>query len=164
MKRFWVRLPDDLHEKLKAAAVRERRSVANEIVCLLERALAAETSQPGAIVAPDPSRPGRAVLVITELSDLCGPTVGKIVLPTRLHREPAGQVFDLDEPWLLREAYQIVLTEAWGALDLATWLNAARLIEAWPELYLPAAVRQAWQDVHPVLAAAGQAGPVPDAG
>jgi len=157
MKRSLLRLPDDLHEKIKAAAARERRSVHNEIVCLLERSLAAETRQPGAIVAQDPSRPGRPVLVITELSDLRGPAGGKIVLPSRLHPEPAGQVFDLDEPWLLREAYQIVLTEAAGAQDLATWLNAARLIHAWAELYLPAAVRQAWQEVHPVLAAAGRA-------
>ena len=43
------------------------------------------------------------------------------------------------------------------AQDLAAWINAPRLIEAWPELYLPAAVRQAWEDVHPVLAAAGRA-------
>jgi hypothetical protein len=157
MKGFWLLLPDNLHEKIKAAAARERRSVRNEIVCLLERALGAETSQPGAIVAPDPSRPGRAALVITELSDLQGPAGGKIVLPTRLHREPAGQVFDLDEPWLLRDAYQVVLTEAAGAQDLATWLNAARLVEAWPELYLPAAVRHAWEEVHPVLTSAGRA-------
>ena len=65
-------------------------------------------------------------------------------------------MFDLDEPWLLREAYQVVLTEASGAADLATWLNAPRLIQAWPQLYLPAAVRQAWQDVHPALATAGR--------
>jgi len=158
MKRSVLRLPDELHEKIKAAAARERRSLHNQIVCLLERSLAAETRQPGAIVAPDASRPGRAVLVITELSDLRGPAAGKIVLPSRLHPEPAGQVFDLDEPWLLREAYQVVLTEAAGAQDLATWLNAPRLIEAWPELYLPAAVRQAWQDVHAVLATAGAGG------
>ena len=157
MKRSLLRLPDELHEKIKAAAARERRSFHNEIMCLLERAVAAETSQPGAVAAPDPSRPGRAVLVIAELSDLRGPAGGKIVLPTRLHPEPAGQVFDLDEPWLLREAYQVVLTEATGAQDLATWINAARLIEAWPELYLPAAVRQAWQDVHPVLAGTREA-------
>jgi plasmid stability protein len=158
VKHSLLRLPDELHDKIKAAAARERRSVANETVCLLERSLAAETAQPGAIVAPDPSRPGRPVLVITELSDLQGPAGGKIVLPTRLHREPAGQVFDLDEPWLLREAYQVVLTEASGAHDLATWINGPRLIEAWPELYLPAAVRQAWEEVHPVLAAgAGRA-------
>jgi hypothetical protein len=157
MKRSWLRLPDELHEKIKAAAARERRSLHNQIVCLLERALAEQTSQPGAIVAPDPSRPGRPVLVITELSDLRGPAAGKIVLPSRLYPEPAGQVFDLDEPWMAHEAYQVVLTEAVGAQDLAAWLNAPRLIEAWPELYLPAAVRQAWQDVHPVLAAAGRA-------
>jgi plasmid stability protein len=154
VKRSLLRLPDDLHDKIKAAAARERRSVANEIVVLLERSLTAETAQPGAVVAPDPSRPGRAVLVITELSDLRGPAGGRIVLPTRLHREPAGQVFDLDEPWLAREAYQVVLTEATGARDLAAWINGPRLIEAWPELYLPAAVRQAWEEVHPVLAAA----------
>jgi plasmid stability protein len=154
LKRSLLRLPDELYQKIKVAAARERRTVHNEIVCLLERALAAETAQPGAIVAPDPSRPGRAALVITELSDLRGPAGGKIVLPTRLYPERAVQVFDLDEPWLLREAYQVVLTEATSALDLAAWINAPRLIEAWPELYLPAAVRQAWEDVHPVLAAA----------
>jgi plasmid stability protein len=154
VKRSLLRLPDELHDKIKAAAARERRTVANEIVCLLERALADDTRQPGAIVAPDASRPGRAVLVITELSDLHGPAGGKIVLPTRLYPERDVQVFDLDEPWLAREAYQVVLTEATSALDLAAWINAPRLIEAWPELYLPAAVRQAWEDVHPVLAAA----------
>jgi plasmid stability protein len=159
MKRSVLRLPDELHEKIKAAAARERRSVANEIVCLLERALAEQTGQPGAVVAPDPSRPGRPVLVITELSDLRGPAGGKIVLPSRLYPEPAGQVFDLDEPWLLREAYQVVLTEAAGAQDLAAWLNAPRLIQEWPELYLPVAVRQAWQQVHPVLATAGRNDP-----
>jgi hypothetical protein len=157
VKRSVLRLPDELHERIKAAAARERRSLHNQIVCLLERSLADQTSQPGAIVAPDPSRPGRPVLVITELSDLRGPAGGKIVLPTRLYPEPAGQVFDLDQPWLLREAYQVVLTEASAARDLATWINAPRLIQAWPELYLPAAVRQAWQDVHPALATAGTA-------
>jgi hypothetical protein len=154
VKRSLLRLPDELHDKIKAAAARERRTVHNQIVCLLERSLAAETAQPSAVVAPDPGRPGRAVLVITELSDLRGPASGKIVLPTRLYPERTVQVFDLDEPWLAREAYQVVLTEATGALDLAAWLNAPRLIGAWPELYLPAAVRQAWEEVHPVLAAA----------
>src|SRR5690348_3705028 len=112
MKRSLLRLPDDLYGKLEAAAARERRSLHNEIVCLLERAVAAETRQPGAVVAPDALGPGRPVLVITELADLRGPAGGKIVLPSRLHPEPAGQVFDLDQPWLLREAYQIVLTGA----------------------------------------------------
>ena len=153
MKRLMISIPDDLHRKLREAADAERRSVRNEIACLIERGLADETRQPGAVVASDPSRPGRPVLVITELADLRGPTNGKIVLPSRLYPDPAGQVFDLDEPWFLREVCQVVLTEAASALDLATWLNAARLIEAWPDLYLPEAVRQAWEDMHPVLAA-----------
>jgi plasmid stability protein len=158
MKRSLISLPDDLYSKLKTAAAAERRSVHNEILCLLERGLAEQNSQPAAIVAPDPSRPGRPVLVITELSDLRGPAGGKIVLPSRLYPDPAGTVFDLDQPWGLNEACQVVLTEAVGAWDLAAWLNAARLIEAWPRLYLPAAVRQAWEQAHPVLAAAAQPG------
>lgn len=158
MKRTLVSFPDDLYGKLKTAAAAERRSVHSEILCLIERGLAAENWQPAAAIAPDPSRPGRAVLVITELADLRGPAGGKIVLPSRLYPDPAGAVFDLDEPWLLREAIQVVLTEAASAWDLATWLNAARLIEAWPDLFLPAAVREAWEDMHPVLAAKKPAG------
>lgn len=150
MKYLMIGFPGDLLGKLKKAASAERRSLRNQVLCLIERGL--ETDQPGAVVAPDPSRPSRPILVITELADLRGPASGKIVLPSRLCPE-AGAVFDLDEPWFLREACKVVLTEAMSAQDLATWLNAARLVEAWPELYLPAAVRQAWEDMHPVLAA-----------
>jgi len=151
MKRSLLRLPDDLHRKLKAAAGRERRSLHDEILVLLERGLAAETGQPAAALISSESRPGRPVLVITDLSDLRGPAGGKIVLPERLDPNLAGVVFDLEEPSLLAEAYQLVLTQAAGAWDLATWLNAARLIEAWHLLYLPAEVRQAWEEIHPAL-------------
>ncbi len=147
-----LELPDDLYENLQAAAVRERRTVDSEIVCLLERALAAETKVPGAIVVPAVSEPGGSVLVITELADLRGPARGKIVLPGHLY--PSEAVFDLDVPFLLQEAYQAVLAGAGGAWDLAAWLNPARLVEAWPGLYLTGEVRQAWEDIHPVLAAA----------
>jgi hypothetical protein len=155
MKRSVLRLPDELYAAVKAAAKRERRTVYAEILCLLERALAPEAGVPGAVVTSYESRPGRPVLVIGELSDLRGPATGKIVLPSRLYPEPAGAVFDLEEPSLLAEAYQVVLSEAIGAWELATWLNAARLIQAWPELYLPAGVRQAWEEIHPVLTSAG---------
>lgn len=154
MKRSVLRLPDGLYAAVKAAAERERRSVDAEVMCLLERALAPETGQPAAAVTSYESRPGRPVLVITELSDLRGPAAGKIVLPSRLYPDPAGTVFDLDEPSLLAEAYQVVLAEAAGAWDLASWLNAPRLVEAWPDLYLPAAIRQAWEETHPILSTA----------
>jgi hypothetical protein len=154
-KRFLLQLPGELYAAVKAAAKRERRTVHAEILCLLERALAPEAGVPGAVVTVHESRSGRPVLVITELSDLRGPASGKVVLPSRLYPEPAGAVFDLEEPSLLHEAYQVVLTEAIGAWELAAWLNAARLIQVWPELYLPDGVRQAWEEIHPVLTSAG---------
>ena len=47
----------------------------------------------------------------------------------------------------------------WGrvppsAQDLTTYLDAGTLIELRPELYLPRGVRQAWEELHPVLRAA----------
>jgi hypothetical protein len=151
MKLSLLSIPDDLYGKLSAAAAAERRSVANEILSLIERGLAA--GQPGVIVTGHQGRPGLPVLVITELADLRGPAGGKTVLPARLYPDRPGAVFDLDEPALLAEAYQVVLNGAAGARDLAEHVNAARLIEAWPGLYLPAPVRRAWEEVHPALAA-----------
>jgi hypothetical protein len=151
MKFSLLSIPEDLYAKLRAAAAAERRSVANEILCLIERGL--ETGQPGVIVTGHEARLGLPVLVITELSDLRGPASGKTVLPSRMYPDRPGTVFDLDEPALLAEAYQVVLTGATGARDLADHVNAARLIEAWPDLYLPAPVRRAWEEVHPVLTA-----------
>jgi hypothetical protein len=152
MKFPLLSIPDDLYAKLKAAAAAERRTVANEILCLIERGL--ETGQPGIIVMSTyEARPGLPVLVITDLADLRGPAGGKVILPSRLLPDAAGAVFDLDEPALLAEAYQVVLTGAAGARDLAAHLNGPRLVEAWASLFLPAPVRQAWEEVHPVLGA-----------
>jgi len=110
--------------------------------------------EPGVIVMNNhEARPGLPVLVITELSDLRGPAGGKILLPSRLFPDAAGTVADLDEPALLAEVYQTVLTEAGGAHDLTAHLNGPRLIEAWAGLFLPDGVRRAWEEVHPVLTA-----------
>jgi hypothetical protein len=150
-------IPDDLYARLKDAAAAERRTVANEILCLIERGLA--PGEPGVIVMSNhEARPGVPVLVITELSDLRGPAGGKVVLPSRLFPDAAGAVIDLDEPALLAEVYQTVLSDAAGAQDLAAHLNGPRLIEAWPGLFLPDGVRLAWEEVHPVLAAARERG------
>jgi len=152
-----LNIPDDLYARLKDAAAAERRTVANEILCLIERGLAA--GQPGVIVMNAyEARPGLPVLVITELADLRGPAGGKIVLPSRLFPDAAGTVADLDEPVLLAEVYQTVLTEAGGAHELAAHLNGPRLIEAWADLFLPEGVRRAWEEVHPVLAVARERG------
>lgn len=145
-----IGIPAALYGRLKAAARAERRTVANEILCLIERGLA--PGEPGVIVMSNhEAQPGVPVLVITELADLRGPAGGKLVLPSRLCPEAAGAVFDLDEPAMRAEMYQVVLTGAAGARDLAAWVNGPRLIEAWPGLYLPEPVRKAWEEVHPVL-------------
>jgi len=150
-------IPNDLYARLKDAAAAERRSIPNEILCLIERGLA--PGQPGVIVMNNhEARPGLPVLVITELADLRGPSGGKVVLPSRLFPDEAGTVIDLDESALLAEVYQTVLTAAGGAQELVVHLNGPRLIEAWAGLSLPESVRLAWEEVHPVLAAARERG------
>jgi hypothetical protein len=146
-----VRFPDDLYSRVKAAAGRDRRSVHAEILTLLERVLVPEAVQPAAILTSYQGRPGRRVLVTADLADLRGPACGKVILPLRLYWSPAGRVWDLDDPYTLREVYQIVLNEAIDAIELAGFLNGPRLVEAWRDLYLPKGVRQAWEEHHEVL-------------
>jgi len=43
MVNYSLRLPDELHAKIKAAAERDRRSIHSEILWLLERSLNSET-------------------------------------------------------------------------------------------------------------------------
>jgi len=153
-----VRFPDDLYDRIKAAAERDRRSVHAEILTLLAGALEPETVQPAAILTPYQARPGRRVFVITDLADLRGPADGKVILPLRLYWSPAGRVWDLDDPYLLREMYQVVLNGAIHAGELAGWLNGPRLVETWRDLYLPRGVRQAWEEHHEVLRGVQSAG------
>jgi hypothetical protein len=163
MVNFSVRLPEELHGKIKAAAEQERRSIHAEILRLLERGLEPaaldadaehELAEPDAVLTSYRTRPrGRRVLVISDLADLRGPGTGKVILPLGLYWSPAGRVFDLDEPWMLRAMYQTVLTEAIRSEDLTTWINGPRLVEEWRELQLPKGVRHAWEEIHPMLAA-----------
>jgi hypothetical protein len=107
--------------------------------------------------APHQARPGRRVLVINDLAALRGPVCGDVVLPLRLFWSPPGRVFDLDDPFMLRSMYQVVLGEAIRAEELTTYLNAEKLTAVWPELYLPKGVRRAWEERHPRLRAAAVA-------
>ena len=149
---FSLRLSGELHARIKAAAEREQRSIHGEILSLLERGLGTETV-PVAVLTQYEARPGRRAVVINDLADLRGPATGKVILPLHLYWSPAGHVWDLDDPWMVAEMYKTVLTEAIRPDDLTTWINAPKLVEAWPELYLPRGVRQAWEEIHPVLAA-----------
>ena len=94
------------------------------------------------------------MLVVRDLADLRGPASGPVVLPLRLYWSPAGRVFDLDDPFMLRSMYQVVLGEAIRAEELTGYLNRDMLLAIWPDLYLPKGVRRAWEERHPALRAA----------
>jgi hypothetical protein len=66
-------------------------------------------------------------------------------------------MFDLDDPYMLRTVYEVVLQESIHAAELATWLNGDKLAEVWPQLWLPKGVRLAWEDNHPQLRAVAAA-------
>jgi len=112
------------------------------------------TEAPLAVSARHQARPGRRALVATDLADLHGPVHGTVVLPLRLYWSPAGRVFDLDDPHMLRTVYEVVLQESIEPGELATWLNGDKLAEVWPRLWLPKGVRRAWEERHPQLCTA----------
>jgi hypothetical protein len=100
------------------------------------------------------ARPGRRVIVVTDLASLRGPSRGSVVVPLRLYWSGPSPVFDLDEPYSRRWLYQIVLREASRPEDLTSYLDRDTLIAVWPQLYLPRGVRQTWEEHHPQLRAA----------
>lgn len=103
------------------------------------------------------ARPGRRAIVAVDLADLRGPVRGTVTLPLRLFWSSPDRDWNLDDPDMLRSMYQKVLREAVRADELTTYLNGGKLVEVWPQLYLPKGVRQAWEKHHPALRAAAAA-------
>lgn len=99
---------------------------------------------------PGEARPGRLAVVVRDLAELRGPATGVVELPQRLFWQ-AGRRFDLDRPAHRALMYETVLREAVTADELRTWLNRAVLTRVWPELFLPAGVRLAWERRFPEL-------------
>jgi hypothetical protein len=97
------------------------------------------------------ARPGRRVVVVTDLTSLRGPAEGTVELPLRLYWSGPSPAFDLAKPFMRRWLYEIVLREAGRPEDLTSYLDRDILITLWQELYLPAGVRRAWEEYHPVL-------------
>ena len=104
--------------------------------------------------APHLARPGRRAVVAADLDDLRGPVAGTAELPLRLFWSASDRTFDLDDPPVLRSMYEKVLREAITADELAAYLNGDVLVAVWPDLFLPKDLRRAWEQAHPVLAAA----------
>jgi hypothetical protein len=116
-----------------------------------------DTAQIAVRAAPYQARPGRRVLVALDLADLRGPVTGTVELPLRLHWSGAGRMFDVGDPGTRQWLYETVLQEASRPEDLTAFLDGSALVELWPRLFVPAGVRQAWEDQHPVLRAASAA-------
>lgn len=100
------------------------------------------------------ARPGRPVIVITDLAELRGPVRGVVELPLRLFWSSPDRSFDLGRPFERRWLYQTVLREASRSEDLTGFLDGGTLVGLWPDLYVPRGVRQAWEEWHSVLRAA----------
>jgi hypothetical protein len=118
-----------------------------------------ETTQATVTRSRHQARPGRAALVATDLALLTGPAAGVIELPTRLFWSAPDRRFDLSDEDSLHWVYEIVLREASRPEDLTTYLNGEILTAIWPAIWLPATVRQAWEDHHPQLREAARQRP-----
>jgi hypothetical protein len=98
------------------------------------------------------ARPGRRAVVVSELSELHGPTGGVVELSHRLFWQPDRRV-NLDRPALLAWMYETVLREATTVEELRTWLDGPTLVRLWNDLFVSRGVRLAWEERHPSLRA-----------
>ncbi|WP_326823863.1 hypothetical protein [Streptosporangium sp. NBC_01756] len=86
----------------------------------------------------------RVYLVPADLSELTGPTVGVVELPTHLDWSEQ-RVYDLSDDSHVGLMYERVIREAFHPDDLRTYLNHETLNRIWPRLYLPVQARKAWE-------------------
>lgn len=89
-------------------------------------------------------------VVADDLDELRGPTSGTVALPHHLDWS-GSPTYDLDDPAEVASMYKTVLNEATTVEDLRTWLDAKRLVGLWATLWLPAALRRAWEQRFPSL-------------
>jgi len=100
----------------------------------------------------------RPYAVPSDLAELRGPVGGVLRLPLSVYScgAGAGREFDLTDPAQQAELYEIVLTTGTAA-DQARYLHPDQLRALWPGLWLPPALREAWQPLLPEPAAGGPA-------
>jgi hypothetical protein len=107
---------------------------------------------PAAAAKPRQLRP---IVVPASLDELHGPSSGLVTPPLRLWWSgEEGTAFDLGDRGQAVELYEAVFEAARTPHDINDYLDAGLLVELWPELGMRRATRQAWEAVHPVLAAA----------
>jgi hypothetical protein len=95
-------------------------------------------------------RYAKPVVIAESLAALQGPASGSVVLPR--HLDWAGSArYELDEPARLVDYYRTVLIEATKPSDLHDHLERATLLRLWHSLWLPAELRNAWEQHFPEL-------------
>ena len=92
----------------------------------------------------------RPYLAPETLAELTGPVSGIVVLPLRLDWTERAE-FHLDDPAERNLMYERVIREATRIDDLRAYVNGAVLRDEWRQLFLPARVRQIWEERFPVL-------------
>ena len=92
--------------------------------------------------------------VADDFALLRGRTTGFVTLPRHLDWSGSAD-YDLDSPGRIVDLYRTVLIEATKPDDLHAFLDQAILTRLWPSLWLPADLRQAWEDRFPELRQTG---------
>lgn len=102
---------------------------------------------------PAPRRAyAKPVVLPRSLDELQGPTGGVVDLPRHLKWSGSAR-YDLGISGRIMDLYRTVLNEAASAEDLCAYLDRDTLVELWPSMWLPDAVRDVWEDRFPPLAA-----------
>lgn len=96
-------------------------------------------------------RYAKPYVVAERLGLLTGPTSGVVRLPQ--HLDWSGRAsYDLDTPGRIIDLYRTVLIEAVTPEDLYGHLEEITLRRLWSYLWLPPALRAAWEQRFPQLA------------
>lgn len=96
-------------------------------------------------------RYARPYVVAASLDQLRGPTSGVVLLPHHLDWSGAAS-YDLDAPGRMVDLYRAVLIEAANPEDLNRYLERTSLKRLWSYLWLPPALRAAWEEKFLALA------------
>lgn len=121
----------------------------NPTLDTLERVLAANRQH--LVSVPDPvfthhaDRRGKPFFVPDQLPRLpVEAALATVVLPPQADWSASGHPRNLADRSERLLAYQVVMAEGRPA-DIMQFIDGALLVDAWADLYLPAAIRHAWQ-------------------
>jgi hypothetical protein len=95
----------------------------------------------------------RPIAVPGSWAELRGPGAGPVQVPKELNWT-GRRDYDLDDPADVRVLYERVLIDAVAVEVIDRVVNADRLRELWPQLFLPRGVRAAWEARFPDLTSA----------